>query len=288
MILTNELNLPQALVDAVKNDPYDSGGAWRSVTQLISPPRLIVLKKKHEHEIKEDVADRLYALYGQIVHGILERANRDNLVEKRLFMEVLGKKISGQFDTLIVKDGELSDWKFSTVWKAKELSEDWLWQMNLLAVLFRANGTEIKKAKIVLLMRDHSKPKAKREGDYPQFPVMVHQVPLWSPESQMSFLEERVQLHLDAETKLPQCTDAEKWQRKTVYAVMKHGAKRAAKLYDDEFFATQHALERPGEFYVVERPGEPIRCNDYCPSSKFCEQFICTQHRDFSEPQDML
>lgn len=273
MKITNRLALPQALVDAVKNDPYDNGGAWRSVTQLIAPPRQIILKKKHDAEIEEDASERLFALYGQIVHGILERANTENLVEERLFMEVHGKKISGAFDTLQLSNGRLSDWKFSTVWKAIGTPDEWVAQMNLLAVLFRANGIEIKEAEIILLMRDHSKTKAKRESTYPQLPIHRMLTPLWPEVIQRGFLNSRVHEHLRAEVELPECTKEDRWQKDAVYAVMKKGRKNALKLYDNVEAAQRHAAFEPDVLSVVNRSGESIRCESYCVAAKFCTQY---------------
>lgn len=273
MKFTNKLDLPQALADAVSNDPYDNGGAWRSVTQLIAPPRQVALRKKHEEEIEEDVSERLYSLYGQIVHSILERSNTKDLAEGRLCTECFGKKISGGYDVLQLADGRLSDWKFSTVWKAKGDNEDWVAQVNLLALLFRIQKVEIKELQVILLMRDHSKPKARREPDYPQLPVQKIPIPLWSEDEQMRYLETRVKLHLAAEEKLPLCTPAERWTKPSIYAVMKKGRKSAVKLHDEKASAEEAitAWQDPA-YYLEVRSGESTRCLDYCNVSKFCKQ----------------
>lgn len=273
MKFTNKLDLPQALADAVSNDPYDNGGAWRSVTQLIAPPRQVALRKKHEEEIEEDVSERLYSLYGQIVHSILERSNTKDLAEGRLCTECFGKKISGGYDVLQLADGRLSDWKFSTVWKAKGDNEDWVAQVNLLALLFRIQKVEIKELQVILLMRDHSKPKARRVPDYPQLPVQKIPIPLWSEDEQMRYLETRVKLHLAAEEKLPLCTPAERWTKPSIYAVMKKGRKSAVKLHDEKASAEEAitAWQDPA-YYLEVRSGESTRCLDYCNVSKFCKQ----------------
>ena len=51
MKITNELGLPEALVAAVRNDPYDAGTCDISVTKLISPPRMVALEAEHGKEI---------------------------------------------------------------------------------------------------------------------------------------------------------------------------------------------------------------------------------------------
>ena len=72
MVITNNAGYPEALVKAVENDSYSRGeGVDRSVTGLLAPPRQAALKEIHGHEIVEDVSDRTYALYGQLVHLLL-------------------------------------------------------------------------------------------------------------------------------------------------------------------------------------------------------------------------
>lgn len=74
MSLTNVLGLPESIVRAVTNDPYSHGRAQISATSLYGPPKPRLLRRLFPEQIQEDVADRLWALVGQIGHGILERA----------------------------------------------------------------------------------------------------------------------------------------------------------------------------------------------------------------------
>ena len=127
MVITNNAGYPEALVKAVENDSYSKGeGVDRSVTGLLSPPRQAALKEIHGHEIVEDVSDRTYALYGQLVHLLLERAgeqSRNAINEQRLYAEVGGWTISGQTDTLTLTEDQrswiISDYKFVTAYKFK-------------------------------------------------------------------------------------------------------------------------------------------------------------------------
>jgi hypothetical protein len=275
MKFTNRHGLPQALCDAVTNDPYDNGGAWRSVTQLIAPPRQVLLKKLHDHEIVEDVSERLYALYGQIVHAILERANTDDLVEDRLFTSECGRLISGGYDVLQLQKGKLIDWKFSTVWKAIGGVDEWIAQLNLLALLFRRKGIDIRELEIVLLMRDHSKPKARREENYPQLPVKRIPIPMWSALEQDTYLEKRVRLHMEAEDKLPLCSPPERWQKPSIYAVIKQGGTKAVRGGLCETKEEAEAMVRAGKDLEIQvRQGESTRCFDYCSAAPFCKQFL--------------
>ena len=74
MKITNNHNLPQSVVSAVSNDPYDRGGSDYTCTELISPVRQVMLRHRHGDEITEDASDRVWSLLGQAVHHILERA----------------------------------------------------------------------------------------------------------------------------------------------------------------------------------------------------------------------
>lgn len=117
MKLTNKLGLPEAIVRAVANDSYEPGHGDMSITTLIDSPRIAVLSRQYREEIEEDAADRIFSLLGQSIHEILRRANSSGIVEKRLYADIEGWKISGQFDRIeYFKDyGLLSDYKVTCV-----------------------------------------------------------------------------------------------------------------------------------------------------------------------------
>lgn len=284
---TNKLNLPDALYQAISRDPYSNEGAWRSVTQLIAPPRLVYLRKQHDADIEEDISDGLYMLYGQLVHHLLERANVLDMVEKRLFLTVKGKLISGAFDSMRIEaDGfnRLSDWKFSTAWKAVGESEEWLTQMNFLRHLLmhgfwdkqctKPVGMKVDALEVVLLMRDHSKPRARRDSNYPQLPIARLQFECWTKEKTEEILHQKIQTHIDAETSLPLCSSSEMWEREAVYAVRKIGRKSAVKLFDDEKKAITYMRSFNSTlYYLMKRKQERVRCESYCMVAPFCSQF---------------
>ena len=98
MKITNELGLPEPLVDAVRNDGYTKGDADFSVTGLIGPPYQRKLMGEFSEKITEDVSERIWSLFGQSVHAIIERSAQDGTgkyqIEKRLYAEGMGKRIS--------------------------------------------------------------------------------------------------------------------------------------------------------------------------------------------------
>jgi hypothetical protein len=103
--LTNRLGLPQSIVNAVSRDGYTKGNADISVTGLIGPSRKRQLEIMHGDELSEDVADRIWSLFGQVTHGVLERADNDSVLkEERFYITRHGWVISGQIDRLSLEE----------------------------------------------------------------------------------------------------------------------------------------------------------------------------------------
>ena len=302
--ITNNKGFPEALVKAVTNDTYSRGTADRSVTGLLAPPRQAALIERHDGMISEDVSERTFALYGQLVHLLLERAgeqSRNAINEERLYAEVGGWTISGQTDTLTLTEDQrswiISDYKFVTSYKFKRsysgelvIPEDYEQQLNLYAYLLRENGFKVDGLKIVAIYRDWSKLEAKRDKNYPQLGAETHDIPLWSEDKAKAFIEERVRLHQDAmflgnkyaeaASNLPECTDEERWAKPDKFALMPTAkSARARKLFNSEVDATAWAAAnnmKPG--WVIEhRRGVNTRCESYCLVSEYCTQFQALQ-----------
>jgi len=312
MKFTNKLNLPQPLVDAVTNDPYSAGDCEISVTGLINSPRRRQLLKKHDHEIEEDVSDRLWALWGQVGHAVLERAAIDDgtqVIEKRFFAELDGWTISGQLDLLkfeskmrFLEKGVLADYKMMSVWEIVfGLKEEKVAQQNMLAWLCKINGLRVGKLQIVALLRDWSKTKAMQgTKNYPKQNIMVISLPYWSMEKTEAYIRDRIRLHKEAEELLPLCTAEERWHKDDKFAVMKEGRKSALRVtgssadamnwcrdkgHVDDAVSNQNAWD--GEFTNMKevlkkgisiemRRGEDTRCEHYCAAAEFCSQFQAT------------
>lgn len=272
MKLTNNLNLPQPIVDAVAKDEYDRGNAHISVTGLLRPPRVAALEEAHADELSEDASDRIWSLVGQVIHGVLERADKTGVTERRFSIEVEGWTVSGQADRFL--RGLIQDYKFVTAWKFKDAGVplEFEQQLNCYAEIHRQNGHDIKKLEIVGILRDWSKLEARRDPLYPQQQVVVRQVPLWSQAKAQAFIRERVILHQQARVRLPECSSEDRWARPDIYAVMKPGRKTAVRLYPTREAAQAHVASDPC-LYIVCRPGENVRCANYCAVSKFCSQY---------------
>lgn len=270
---TNKFDLPQPIVEAIAADPYTRGDADYSITGLLKPARIVQLEKKHANEIEEDASDRIFSLVGQAVHTILERSERTAIAEERLYCEIDGKRISGQTDRFVYEKGLLQDYKVTTVWKVmKELDVDWIAQLNCYRYLLNVNGYDCRQMQIVAILRDWSKPKARREEKYPVAQIAVLPVPVWDFDAIKKFISYRIAIHEKAKELLPECSATERWATNPVWSVTKVGGKRALKLFSNELDAMKFIDGKSG--LVIEyRRGENKRCEDYCLAKYFCDQY---------------
>ena len=308
-ILQNKFNLPQQIVSAVMRDPYTRGESRISVTQLIQPSRIIQLRRRHEHEIIEDVSDRIWALLGQTCHKILERADDTGAFhEERIFVEIEGWKVSGASDCYVTQQVKydlvggkqvgshetipptIRDYKFIKTMAADFPHPDWEQQLNSLAYLWQSQGFPVARLEIVAIYRDWSKAFFERGGGYPPA-AQVHRQKMWSFEEQGQFLRQRVTLHKMAEKmldrELPFCTPEEQWRRAPKFAVMHPKKKRAVKVFDTYFAAEQHITNvlKDRVHFVETRPAVATRCKGFCDVAPFCDQWAAEKLIDAPEQE---
>lgn len=276
MKLTNKRNLPDAFVQAVKNDNYSRGNSDLSITQAIDSPQIVELTRRHYGEIEEDVEDRVWSLFGQSIHTILERANKHAIAERRLSTEIEGWKVSGGMDLYEI-EGILTDYKTTTVWQLLyDGIEKWTKQLNCYAVLLRKNGFKVEKLQVVAMLRDWQRSKSKLDVHYPKSMVVNINIELWADDVAEKFLRERVILHKQARLtgNLEPCTNKERWVRDDAWAVKKVGGKRA--MSGGVFKTEDEAKAFVGldtKLAIEHRLGSPNRCLNYCSISKFCPQY---------------
>ena len=293
MRITNKHGLPETIIRALEDDEYSKGDAVLSVTQLITPPRIVLLQSLNESSLVVDAVDRIPALFGSAVHKIIEKGERDipgHIIEERLFVEVNGWKISGAVDLQIDRgDGtwEINDYKVTSVYSVMSAKPEWEQQLNLYAAMMRqSHGRQVASLKIIAILRDWQRKQAEISQNYPQSQILSVDVPLWSNEVQDQFLVDRVTAHQDAKKAVdsnqspPYCSNDERWLRNESWAVMKEGRKSAVKLYDNKEDA-EAAVEQLGPMrglstghYIEHRPGTYTRCaGNYCLVAQFCRQW---------------
>ena len=167
MRYTNNLNFPQAIVEAVQAHQYDGGGADIGVTTLIDSPRPKFLRNSHEDELVEDVSENIWALMGNSIHQMLEMVESNVLTEERFLYGYkllptlarhLGKDvlfIGLKPDRLALIEKRLDDYKMASVWEVMlGIKQSRIWQLALYQYMLRKLGFEVETCRIIYILRD--------------------------------------------------------------------------------------------------------------------------------------
>jgi len=296
MKITNKFNVPETLVALASRDFYSKGKSDYSVTEIISPPRIQRLRRKHYDEIEQDVADMLWMLMGTALHVVAERSEvAGHTNEERLTIGIDDIRLSGAID--LQKDDEdgitIFDYKFTSAWALMNDKPEWEQQQNIYKYLVeRVKQRPVKGLKICALIRDWSRRDAMNKPTYPQAPIQVIDIPMWTYEKTEAYIKERVELHRaskvnqDWDEELSPCTDEERWMRETTYAVKKEGRKTAIRVLETEEEAKELLATLPptAKGFIEIRKGEAVRCTgNYCGVSQWCSQYQSTLKEEGGE-----
>lgn len=289
MGLTNKLGLPQPFVDAATSD-YVHKQKRYSVTSLLNGVRENILIRRHGAEIEQDVAEMVWLIFGRAVHSILEgsQETRTQLKENWVSADMPnGYVLSGIFDLYDDATGTVTDYKTATVWKAIFGEyDDYRTQLLGYCWILRQMGFDARRGEIVMLLKDHSKTKARREADYPKNPVKVvswdfdesdiDDFGMWAAHR----FEEIERAERLPDDQLPLCTPEERWHKPDKWAVKKRGNKKALRLLGSEMEAQAYKAMREAEgakgLEIEFREGIDAKCADYCPAAEFCSHYWST------------
>ncbi|MFR8144787.1 MAG: hypothetical protein ACLU84_06905 [Clostridia bacterium] len=278
MKINNKLNLPQPFVDAVTKE-YEYKEKQYSVTTILKDVREILLTRRHNKEIEQDVADMIWLILGTAVHSVLENSKEaDAEFKEEHFVEEVqnGYKLSGQADLYNAETKTVTDYKTCSVWKV--IYDDWddyKKQLLMYAWAFKKMGFEVEEGQIVAVIKDHSKTKAKTDSNYPQYPVYKKVFKFSDQEFKEieEFIKDKftqIEKYENTEDdKLPICTEESRWNDGDKYAVKKKGNKRALRVYDTLEEAEAH-LKQDDSLELEIRKGEDKKCMEYCSCCEFC------------------
>lgn len=296
-MITNRHNLPIEVYNALCSNRYKADSEETtmktdySVTTIITPPQITMLKRRYPQANDEDAVDRVWSMFGAIAHTLLEEhGSEDSLTEQRLYSVVDDRVISGAVDH--IKDGIITDYKTTSAYKIKRRSYDeWEKQLNLYAYLATLSGIHIRNLRIIAIIRDWSE-RDVHTTNYPQAPIVEIPLTLWSFKEQEDYVKGRVALLKVNETiedeNLFPCSMEDMWQDPPKYAVMKDGGKRAMKLCETQdelhdyldgegllvpYADRPDAVEVKAGYYVQKREGSRRRCEKYCAVSSKCNQY---------------
>lgn len=294
MTITNNAGLPKVFLDFAKADKYSRGDADISVTQLIDSPRVRMMKEHYRDALTSDVSDMIWALFGTAVHHVLETAKEEKgvVMEQRMMAEVNGWTLSGAVDyqrVYPVGDGtgemacDVIDYKVTSVWSVIYGKEDWVRQLNCYAYLIEKNkSAKVKNLQICAICRDWNRRDAMMKPDYPQQPVVLIDIPLWSEDERRGYVEGRIAMHQEAQMKydLDQewtlCSNDERWAKPDTFAVKAKNRKRALRVLPTREAAEDYINNSEDKNLVIEhRVGEFTRCsNNYCGVADKCGQWM--------------
>lgn len=278
-MITNKLNLPTPFVNAVTRE-YQYKEKQYSVTSMLKGTCQVLLERRHAGEIETDVSDMIWALFGSACHSILEQAKEtdDQLKENHLVIDVGDYKLSGIFDLYDAKEKKVTDYKTGSIWKVQfDDFEDYRKQLLMYAYMLRSIGFECDKGEIVMILKDHSKTKAKFDSNYPQFPVYIKSFNFSDKDIEeiekyiTDKFNEIKELEGVSDELLPPCSKAERWHRDDTYAVMKKGRKTAVKLCPTKEEAEKYIEGLDNNYFIEFREGKDSRCDEYCTVCKFCK-----------------
>jgi len=319
MIFTNKLNLTEPLFKALQWDEYDPGKADYTPSSLARPPYMAYLEKRYDDAIEVEVADNVWLLLGKATHKIVEIGTQgipNNIAERRVYTKIGKWDISMQMDNLFLDydAGLLEDHKTTTVYKFKKNHDgtltdepEWDAQLNIGAYILRHNHwyyrgaaqkvdhkpIPIKTLRINGILKDHRKTLAKFDPLYPNHPLAVREFAIWSDEKVEAYITEKATAHDKAKVSnledIPVCTDEEMWATQDKWALMKHGAKRAVKLFLSLSTFSKYTAdkdlemgEKKGQYYSEFRAGERKRCEGYCHIGR---NGFCPSYNNFLEGQ---
>ena len=169
MRITNNMNLPEAVYNVLARDNYVKGESDYSVTGLLKSPRQLQLEQRFTDDLVEDASDRVWSLLGSAAHNVLEQhASIETIAEERLMIKICDRILSGQVDNY--HGGVITDYKVTSTYTVINNSkvDDWTFQLNTYAKIFRDNNYEVKELQIVVILRDWSRMRAKLSKDYPR------------------------------------------------------------------------------------------------------------------------
>ena len=289
MHYTNNLELPAPLAAVLKKDAYSRGDASYSATGLLRPPRMAALFDDPNNIMFRDVSQNLWTLFGTAVHAILEDSKHPDFIsEERLYCSVNGIKLSGAIDVQHVqKDGSrvLQDYKTRKAYGVMNNDSDEK-QLNIYAYIAHRNDIKVSGLQIINFVKDWSKHDAARRPDYPPQDIFIQDIPLWPIEQTEEFVLERIAAHEEARAgNLPDCTDEERWLRDDKFAVMKEKRVRAARVFDSQEEAeTFIAAQKDADKHRIDhRRGTPLRCEQFCDVSDYCDQFATFKQGEINE-----
>ncbi len=283
MKITNEKELPQALVNVVKKTLHKPNHKGYGVTTLIGKDILeIILTRRYWNDIEEDITENVWAMYGNAFHEYIKAHDTTKYSEYRLE----NGKIIGVIDLYDKKKKKIVDYKTASVYKVKKQDYgDWFRQtLSYALLLYKKFKIKTYQAEIIVLMKDWSKSEAKRSKDYPQLPIA--QITFSFGDEDYQFIDNYLTNKVNVLEKqrftptkyLPQCAVEFRWHKQDTWRIYKEGNKLPTITVWSEEEANKELKNlqesHPKNTYYIEfTKGKDEKCENYCKVNKFCPYY---------------
>jgi hypothetical protein len=265
----------------MSRDDYTKGKSDYSVTGLLTPPKVALLREQYNDRMEMDISDKMYTFLGTALHKVMEDTvmPENCTYEERLYADIDGTTISGAIDIQerIPAGTIVWDYKVTSVWSVMNEKAEWVQQLNMYKWFVETVKKErVVGLKICAFLRDWS---GNKTGEnYPEASIVIVDIPLWTATEAEEFIRNRLNAHKEAKMVMdfgqepPSCSDKERWMSETTFAVKREGRKTAIRVLTSEQEAKEMAEKEKG--YVETRLGEPRRCaGNYCGVAEWCKQY---------------
>ena len=284
MKITNKYNLPQALVDLIKNSQFGHTEKCYSATTILNPTRFIILNRRHNDEIEIDASQCINQVLGTATHSLIEKFDKTGFAEIYLKEEIRdGYFLTGKCDLYDEVNFALVDYKTANVWKIKFSDfDDWRRQGLIYAWLLIKKGHYVERIRFHALLKDwtaREKRLADMKGDfYPESQVYTYELKITSADliEIEKFIRNKFDELIEAEKlnddDLLDCGKKDTWYTGDKFAVYGSNKNKAMRVFDTYEEANDY-LNNKGGVEIVARKGEYRRCQDYCECCKFCKYY---------------
>lgn len=280
MKITNNYNLPSAFVN-LSNDNYEPREKHYGVTTILKPTREILLERRHDAEMEEDVADRVWLVFGTAIHKVLEEADKTGMAEIGFEQPIINDYIlSGKIDLYNEAEHIVEDYKSATATKIiRGDFEDWRKQGLEYAWLLFKVGKVVTKLRFHALLKDWTprdlKTAKEKNTFYPEHSIWTWEHDI-KPEEMIeieTFIKDKFTDLMNNEKvsddNLPLCSAEDRWKNEDKFAVMKVGGKKASAVCNSMEEAQSYIKDTSG-YEIQVREGEDKKCINYCPCCQFC------------------
>lgn len=284
MKITNKYNLPQALVDLIKNSQFGHAEKCYSATTILNPTRFIILNRRHNDEIEIDASQCINQVLGTATHSLIEKFDKTGFAEIYLKEEIRDDYfLTGKCDLYDEVNFALVDYKTANVWKIKFSDfDDWRRQGLIYAWLLIKKGHYVERIRFHALLKDwtaREKRLADMKGEfYPESQVYTYELKITSTDlvEIEKFIRDKFDELIEAEKlsddDLLDCGKKDTWYTGDKFAVYGTNKNKAMRVFDTYEEANDY-LNNKGGVEIVARKGEYRKCQDYCECCKFCKYY---------------